>query len=62
MANDHDEEVREQARYYLICLDEQWKEEENDVFQCLNPLRTTENLIDLHDIDVIEQYIHVDFI
>lgn len=61
MVNDHDEEVREQARYYLICLDEQWKEEQNDVFQCLNPLKTTENMIDLHDIDVIEQYIHVTF-
>jgi len=59
--NDSDEEVREQAKYYLICLDNEWKEKEQEVFQCLNPLNNLENVINLNDIDVIEQYIHVLF-
>ena len=57
--NDSDEEVREQAKYYLICLDTEWKKQEQEVFQCLNPLNNLENVINLNDIDVIEQYIHV---
>ena len=59
MVNDSDEEVREQAKYYLICLDNEWKNQEQEVFQCLNPLNNLENALNLNDIDVIEQYIHV---
>lgn len=59
VVNDSDEEVREQAKYYLICLDSNWKKKEQKVFECLNPLNNLESIINLHDIDVIEQYIHV---
>jgi len=59
VVNDSDEEVREQAKYYLICLESDWKHTEEQVFHCLNPLRAMENMINFHDIDVIEQYIHV---
>ena len=57
--NDSDEEVREQAKYYLICLDGEWEQSEKQIYDCLNPLSTMENMINFHDIDVIEQYIHV---
>ena len=59
--NDSDEEVREQAKYYLICLDNEWQKNEKKVFDCLNPISNMENLRNFHDIDVIEQYIHVNF-
>lgn len=61
VVNDHDEEVREQARYYLICMDENWRAQEADIYECYNPLNSVNNLINIHDIDVIEQYIHVIF-
>ena len=57
--NDSDEEVREQAKYYLICLDSEWEQSDKQIYDCLNPLSTMENMINFHDIDVIEQYIHV---
>ena len=56
--NDHDEEVRERARYYLICLKE-IESEEKVIYDCIDPLKIIENPININDIDILEQYIHV---
>ncbi len=59
LSNDPDDEVRERSIFYLLLIEESEKESKNEVYECLQEVTKAKTDIDLNDIDVIEQYIHV---